>query len=87
MKYADEYRQLRYFVPDIETFVEQMLQDADLAVREGARFVWAWLQGEILLRPTEAPPSLPEELLRPAEDHADTKPEELLRIVEDTPNE
>jgi HEAT repeat protein len=86
VKYTDEYRTLRYFLPDIETFVEQMLQDADLAVREGALFISAWLQGETLLRPTQAPLSLPVELLRPAVNHTETNPEELLRVVEEGEN-
>jgi HEAT repeat protein len=87
VQYQDEYRRLHYFGPDIETFCNQMLQDVDRAVREGAELIWAWLQGEILLRPTEAPPPVPEELMRPVYGGGETNPEELLRVADEIQDE
>lgn len=87
VQYEDEYRRLRYFLPNIETFCEQMLQDVDRTVREGAELLWAWLQGEVLLRPSEAPPELPEELMRPVYGGGETNPEELLRVPDEVQDE
>jgi HEAT repeat protein len=79
--YHDEAIVLRYPLPEIPLFCDQMLADTDAAVQAGARAVLGELQQRTLLRPSQRDEdSEEEELLRAAQSAGNgERPDTLLR--------
>jgi HEAT repeat protein len=79
--YRDEDIALRYPLPEIPHYCEQMLTDTDPAVQEGARAVLMELQQRTLLRPSQRDEDSEEdELLRAAQSAGNgERPDTLLR--------